>query len=207
MAPSRGRHDEARLAGLVAWLDHTADAVTHRVTGVERPGVGFSSETLLVDVRRSGAGADDEQRLVLKLAPAGPAIFPTYDFALQSRVQRAVSNAGVPTAVPARAESDPSWLGAPFLVMPALDGEIFGEAPALDRRLTKGDPDRNTTIHTTYVDTLAAIHRIDWRSSGLGDVVEHRDNAVGTVPLAALPGLVRRRSGAGARPRRGARLV
>ena len=83
----------------------------------------------------------------------------------------------MPTAVPARAETDPSWLGAPFLVMPALAGEIFGDAPALDRRLTKGDPERNTQVHATYVDTLAAIHDIDWRSAGLDAVVPRRDNA------------------------------
>ena len=177
MGPSEDGSDETILTGLVAWLDHTDGPATHRCTALERPAVGFSSETLLIDVRRSGVGGDEDRRLVLKLPPQGPAIFPTYDFVLQARVQQAAADAGVPTAVPARAETDTSWLGTPFLVMPALTGEIFGEAPALDRRLTKGDPERNTRVHTTYVDTLAAIHDIDWRSSALDAVVPRRDNA------------------------------
>ena len=91
-----------RLDGFVAWLDAQKPGMTHEVVGVDRPDAGYSSETVLVDVRRSDAGGTRDERLVLKLPPAGPAIFPTYDFTLQARVQEAAAAAGIPAAVPAR---------------------------------------------------------------------------------------------------------
>lgn len=165
------------LQGLVAWLDGTAGGSTHEVSGVERPSAGYSSETLLVDVRRSDGGGVHEDRIVLKLPPTGPAIFPSYDFALQARVQEVVAAAGIPTAVPARAESDPRWLGVPFLTMPAVEGHICGEVPALDRRLSAAGPAAAAGLHASLVRLLADIHRVDWRAAGLGDAVPRRDHA------------------------------
>lgn len=229
-----------RLAGLAAWLDaQDGDGATHEVVAVERPAAGYSSETALVDVRRTpstppaptpsgttlmspttsswsqngegGAGTDADAvddahsgttvlssrttswsqnamsgeegadgevvRLVVKLPPPGPAIFPAYDFDLQAAVQQAVAAAGIPAAAPARSEADERWLGAPFLVMPAVAGHIVGEVPALDRRLIAADATANRTLHTTFVELVADINRVDWRTAGLGDVLPHRDNA------------------------------
>ena len=217
-----------RLAGFVDWLDAQVPGATHEVVGVDHPDAGYSSETILVDVRRSGAvvaGSDlsagalagasagtspsgtsrlsaatsawsqggrshraeerpgelaSVERLVVKLPPAGPAIFPTYDFTLQARVQEAAAAAGIPTAVPARGEEDPSWLGVPFLVMPAVEGHIVGEVPALDRRLTGADPKANRELHTTFVHLVADINRLcpgDGPAATLAGVVPHRDNA------------------------------
>ena len=92
-------------------------------------------------------------------------------------MQEAVSAAGVPTPVPARAESDAGWAGAPFLVMPAIEGHIIDEMPVRDRWLTKADPDLNATVHHRYLDVIADIHRIDWSAHGLDAVVPVRDNA------------------------------
>ncbi|HMQ26316.1 MAG TPA: phosphotransferase family protein [Acidimicrobiales bacterium] len=199
-APPAGDPGIGRLAGLAAWLDAHGDGATHEVVAVERPAAGYSSETVLVDVRRHPAphhphsgttvaspappawsqnegGADDEVvRLVVKLPPAGPAIFPAYDFALQAAVQEAVAAAGIPVAVPAQSESDERWLGAPFLVMPAVAGHIVGEVPALDRRLAAAGADAKRALHTAFVERVADINRVDWRAAGLGDVLPRRDN-------------------------------
>jgi len=113
---------------------------------------------------------------VVKLPPAGPGIFPTYDFPLQARCQEVAARAGVPTAIPVRVEEDTSWMGAPFLVMPAVAGHIIGEMPVADRWLSKADPERNTTVHHRYLDTVAAINTIDWEGAGLADVVPVLDN-------------------------------
>jgi aminoglycoside phosphotransferase (APT) family kinase protein len=164
--PSRDVDDV--LAGFLAWLRAADPAREHEVVGSERPTVGFSSETLLVDLR----GAD---RVVLKLPPVGAGIFPVYDFVLQARVQTAVAAAGIPAPVPAEAEVDTRWLGASFLVMPAVPGHIVSEMPVRDRWLT-GDPARSTTVHHAYLDLLADIHRIDWAAAGLEGVVPQRDN-------------------------------
>ena len=167
----------AVVEGLVAWLDHTAAAGTHAVAGVEHPSAGYSSETMLVDLERTDGDGSHEERIVLKLPPSGPAIFPRYDFAMQARLQETAAAAGIPTAVPARTEADTRWIGVPFLTMPAIPGLIFGEVPALDRRLSAADRAANAALHTTFLHLVADINRIDWRSSGLGDVVPQRDNA------------------------------
>ncbi len=171
-----GRRTDGALAGLVAWLGEITPGATFEVVGVERPAAGYSSETLLVDLRRSDAGGGHDERVVLKLQPAGPAIFSRYDFPVQAAVQQAVAAAGIPAAVPALAEPDPRWTGVPFLVMPAVGGHIFGEVPALDRRLSGAEPAANRALHLTFLQLVADINRIDWAAAGLDGVVPRRDN-------------------------------
>ena len=171
------RDVEVVLAGFVAWLREQDATSTPELVGYERPAVGFSSETILVDVRRADADGPRDERLVLKLPPQGPAIFPTYDFALQARVQETVAARGVPAAVPVQVEDDTRWVGAPFLVMPAIAGHIIDELPIRDHWLTKVAPELNTTVHGHYIDVVADINRIDWRAGGLAGVVPMRDNS------------------------------
>lgn len=167
---------DAVLVGFAPWLDHVEAPARHEVVDWVRPSVGYSSETLLVRVRRSDTGGAHDQRLVLKLPPTGPAIFPTYDFELQARVQEAVAEAGIPAPVPVRSESDDRWIGSPFLVMPAIDGHVPGEIAVFDDWFSRDDPARNTAVHGTYVDLVADINRIDWKQRGLAGALPHRDN-------------------------------
>lgn len=169
------RPRQAVLEGLAAWLDHRRAPSTHEVVGHVAPDAGYSSETLLVDVARTEGGQVHDERIVVKLPPAGPAIFDRYDFALQARVQEAAAAAGIPTAVPAIAEEDPRWVGAPFLVMPAVAGHVLGEAPVFDPVLAEADPADNTAFHGRYLDLVADINRVDWHAAGLVDVVPRRD--------------------------------
>ncbi len=126
----------------------------------------------------AGEGSDGAvERLVVKLPPPGPAIFPAYDFALQARVQEAVAAAGIPAPAPARSEADERWLGAPFLVMPAVDGHVVGSVPAFDRRLTAAGAGANRALHTAFVHLVADVNQVDWRAAGLDGVLPHRDNA------------------------------
>lgn len=176
--PPAGDDDTAVLAGLVAWLDEKSSPGSHMIVGHEAPAAGYSSKTLLVDVDRTErVGRTHRERVVLKLPPSGPAIFDRYDFEMQAKVQEAVAAAGIPAASPVRAESDTRWMGVPFLVMPLVDGQIFGQAPAFDKRLTTADPDTNTAFHGGFIDLLADINRVDWAAAALGAVVPQRDVA------------------------------
>lgn len=178
MATEAQRDPEVVLAGLVAWLREQDPTSTPELVSYERPAVGFSSETFLVDIHRADADRLRDERLVLKLPPSGPGIFPTYDFTLQARVQEAVAAGGIPSAVPVQSEDDTRWMGAPFLVMPAISGHIIDEMPVRDHWLTKVDPGLNTTVHGHYIDVIADINRIDWREARLADVVPERDNSM-----------------------------
>ena len=171
------RDAEAVLAGFSKWLRVQDGPGTAEVVGHERPTVGFSSETFLVDVVRVGADGSSNERLVLKLPPPGPGCFPSYDFALQARTQATVAEGGVPAPVPVEVEQDTRWVGAPFLVMPAITGHIVAELPVRDHWLTKSAPELATQAHGHYIDVIADINGLDWRAGGLADVLPVRDNS------------------------------
>ena len=140
--------DELR-AGIERWLGHAVGVI-------DRPAPGFSCETLLVD-----------RELVVRLPPVGDGIFPVYDLAQQAAVQVAVGDAGVAVAAPVRYEADPSFLGAPFVAMPFVDGPIPSDFTPADPWLTGLGSDRERgEVWRSYVETIVAIHRTP--SDGLG---------------------------------------
>lgn len=128
------------------------------------PAGGYSNEIFFVD----GSYAEGEQgerrtqRLVLRLPPDGPSLFPTYDLAMQVAVQLAVGEHGVPVPSPVTLEPDAHWLGTPFLVMPLVEGHNTGELPSADPWVTAATPDQQRTLHEGFLDTLALIHRTPW---------------------------------------------
>ncbi len=170
------RDPDATVAAFVAWLGTREAADPPVLVGYERAAVGFSSETLLVDVGRTGRDGTEVERLVLKLPPLRAGIFPSYDFRLQASVQEAVAAAGIPAAVPVQVEDDTRWVGAPFLVMPAIGGHIVDEMPIRDHWLTKSSPELSAVAHGHYFDVIADINRVDWRALGLERVVPVRDD-------------------------------
>jgi aminoglycoside phosphotransferase (APT) family kinase protein len=140
---------DAVRAGLARWLGRP-------VASLERAAPGWSCETLVVD------GA-----LVVRLPPVGDGAFPIYDLAQQAAVQAAAADAGVPVAAPVRCETDASWLGAPFVTMPFVDGPIPGEFTAGDPWLLGLGADKARRVFDAFLDTLAAIHRVPVDGLGL----------------------------------------
>lgn len=177
MALAVQRDPDVVVVEFVAWLrDQDPDGAPELV-GYERPSDGLSSETFLVDIRRTTAGGPREERLVLRLPPPGPGGFPSYDLNLQARAQEAAAAGGVPAPVPVQVEDDSRWLGTRFLVMPAIEGHIPDQMPVRDHWLTKVSPELNTVLYGHYIDVIADINRIDWRSGELVGAVPVRDNA------------------------------
>ena len=139
--------DEVR-SGLEKFLGRTIRTIT-------RPTRGWSCETIVVD-----------EELVVRLPPAGEGIFPTYDLAQQAAVQQAVSTVGVPVPAPATYEADPSVLGSPFITMPFVKGVIVNEYTPADPWLRSLEDDQaRYVVWHSFVETIAAIHRVD--SDGL----------------------------------------
>lgn len=128
-------------AGLERWLGRA-------VGEIARPAPGWSCETLIV-----------EDELVVRLPPMTDGIFPTYDLAQQAGVQEAVGAAGVPVALPVRYEPDPSFLGAPFLLMPFVSGSIPAEFTAGDAWLTGlADDGERAEVWQAFHDALSRVH-------------------------------------------------
>ena len=137
-----GRDLPVLRQGLERWLG--------RVVGdISRPEPGWSCETLVV-----------ERRLVVRLPPLGEGIFPSYDLELQAAAQQAAAAAGVPVASPVTFEPDPSFLGAPFLVMAFVEGVVPDEFTAGDRWLAGlAEPERRA-LWGSFVDVVADVHDV-----------------------------------------------
>ena len=159
--------DPARLGGGVArWLAHErALPVPPTVASVTHASDGLSNETVVVSVHWAAPVGDET--LVVRLAPLEPS-FPEYDLHMQAAVHEAVAAAGVPAPVPARVEDDASWLGAPFLVMPFVPGHVPGQAPAFDPWIAGSSRADQRKLHDAFVETLAAVHQVNWERAGLG---------------------------------------
>jgi aminoglycoside phosphotransferase (APT) family kinase protein len=165
--------DELRR-GLERWLDRAVGAL-------ERPSPGFSCETVLV-----------ERALVVRLPPVGDGIFPAYDLAQQAAVQDAVGSAGVAVAGPTRYEPDPSFLGAPFVAMPFVEGPIPSDFTPADPWLTGlASDEHRAAVWRSYLDTVVGIHGTPTDGlglrTGLGAEVEHWERYVSWATDGAPP--------------------
>lgn len=147
------RRDLARWLSAI-WNDPVdEDALT-----VERPsGGGWSSDTLLV-----GRNDRAQERVVVRLAPAGPAMFPTYDLQRQWVVMSELTLGGrVP--VPSVLDVDPEgvWLGRPAFVMAFVAGRVpTDDRPSFAESgfLHDADPHDQRTFHTGLVHAVAGVH-------------------------------------------------
>ena len=66
---------------------------------------------------------------------------PTTSSRPQAVVQNALAASGVPAPAPSVVVDDPEWIGAPFLAMPLVRGDIAGPAPAFDDYVTAAGTD------------------------------------------------------------------
>lgn len=150
---------------LAAWLtDALGRDIATDTLAISRPsGGGWSNDTLFVDVR--GAPVD---RVVVRLAPSGPAMFPFYDLAHQIKVMRRVASSGH-VAVPAVLADDTGGarLGRPAFVMSFVPGRVpvddrpsFAEAGFLH----DADPADQRTFHTGLLDAIVRVHQTDTRA-------------------------------------------
>jgi aminoglycoside phosphotransferase (APT) family kinase protein len=174
MTPAVERDLAAVAAGITGWLAPRRGVDDLTLTRCDRPTGGLSSETLMVEAVGTRADRAYSESLVVRLAPAGAGIFPEYDLAVQARAQDAAAAHGIPAAAPAELETDAQWIGAPFLVMPAIDGYIPGPMPLRDRWINESVEQAGLVSHHLY-DVLAAIHQVDWRTAGLDRALPVRD--------------------------------
>ena len=122
-------------------------------------GRGFSNLTYLV---RFGG-----RELVVRRAPPGVAIKSAHDMGREFRILTALAPAWSKAPRPIAHCEDASVIGTPFYVMERVRGVILrGVVP---EGLDLG-PDTMTRVSGSACDTLAEVHKLDWRLVGLGDL-------------------------------------
>jgi aminoglycoside phosphotransferase (APT) family kinase protein len=164
------RDDESVRQGLERWLGcHRPDLERVAVAPLARAPVGFSSETLFASISFFRDGHPCEEELVARLPPAGDGIFPTYDLVKQARLQQTLNATEIPVAPPLGVETDPSWIGCPFMVMPRVSGRVLSNNPSYLEGgwLHHRTPLEQGRLHGDFLGVLAGIHKLDWTSLGL----------------------------------------
>src|SRR5688572_28660894 len=160
---------------LTAWLQrklpHARDVAVGEI-GLPS-GSGFSNETLLVDASwREGKTREGETpvaaRFVVRVKPTAYAIFPEYDLHRQYRVMELLASTTVPVPRMRWYVDDVSVLGQPFYVMDRVDGVIPPDHPPFTHGgwLFDATPAQQGHLARSALDTLVALHRLDWRALG-----------------------------------------
>jgi aminoglycoside phosphotransferase (APT) family kinase protein len=120
-------------------------------------GDGHSNLTFLV--------SDGRRQVVVRLPPPPPLPPGAHDVLREARVIRALAGSAVPVPeVLATAEAG-EVIEAPFFVMSFVTGSVATTAtpPALC------SPRDRQQLGQALIDTLAALHTVDWRAAGLAD--------------------------------------
>jgi aminoglycoside phosphotransferase (APT) family kinase protein len=115
-----------------------------------------------VTYRVSGGGRD----WVLRRPPLGHVLPTAHDMAREHRVLAALADTDVPVPRPFALCEDPGLIGAPFYVMEYRAGVVL-EAD-LPEDFAASERERRA-IADALVDTLVALHRVDYRERGLAD--------------------------------------
>jgi aminoglycoside phosphotransferase (APT) family kinase protein len=125
---------------------------------VEQFREGHSNLTYLVRV----GGAE----YVLRRPPFGNVVRSAHDMGREFRVLDALAPVFPPAPRPLLHCDDPSVIGAPFYLMERRRGVVVRRV--LPAGLA-GRPDVADRLCRALVDTLAALHEVDWRAAGLSD--------------------------------------
>jgi aminoglycoside phosphotransferase (APT) family kinase protein len=160
--PTPVRSDSAfDVQALAAWLRARSpgDATLAPEPELLQFGRGFSNLTYLV---RFGA-----RELVIRRAPPGVTIKSAHDMGREFRILSALSPAWSKAPRPVAYCEDAGVVGTPFYVMQRVPGVIL--RAAAPEGLDLG-PATMRRVSESACDTLAEIHRLDWRAVGLGDL-------------------------------------
>jgi aminoglycoside phosphotransferase (APT) family kinase protein len=120
-------------------------------------GDGHSNLTFLV--------SDGHSRMVVRRPPPPPLPPGAHDVLREARLLTALETTDVPTPRVRAIAAAGELLDVPVFVMDFVDGVVITEstpAPSDDEQLRR-------RIGESLVDTLAALHKVAWRESGLGD--------------------------------------
>jgi aminoglycoside phosphotransferase (APT) family kinase protein len=154
--------EELPLAALEGYLKQHLGAFSGPVR-VEQFAQGHSNLTYLVRLGEGEGGTE----LVLRRGPFGNQVKTAHDMGREYRVLSRLWTVYPPAPRPILFCDDPAVLGAPFYLMERRRGIV------LRKQLPPGlviDPDTARRLSITLIDNLAALHALDYRAAGLGDL-------------------------------------
>ncbi len=167
------------IAALEAWL--RAEGLCSGPVRLTAIGDGHSNLTYAV--------AEGNRTLVLRRPPPPPVPRGANDVLREARILQALAGTDVPVPEVLAVGSADAVMDVPFYVMEYIEGVVVTSAlpPGLET------PRQRRGLAEAIVDVLAALHAIDWRRRGLGDL-GHPDGFL-RRQLDRLPRLVADESG------------
>ncbi|WKD32287.1 phosphotransferase family protein [Streptomyces xanthophaeus] len=139
--------------------------------------VGFSGEILLLDARWTEGGRAVSAPLAIRVAPTNHRVFPEDHWQDQVRVLKLLGDTALPVPSVRWDEPSDSYLGAPFVVMDRVDGQVPADLPSYHRQgwLAELTPGNRETAWNAGVDLLAQVHRTDLSTGAFAflDRAEH----------------------------------
>jgi aminoglycoside phosphotransferase (APT) family kinase protein len=128
---------------------------------------GMSTDTFHLEL--SWPTQTDPAGLVLRRPPEIP-LFPDYDLRRQFRVMQCLQGTAIPVPNAYWIETDPSIIGTPFYVMEEILGGVTpSDVPAYHTAgaYFEAMPEKRAKMWWGCVESIAAVHALDWRSLGL----------------------------------------
>lgn len=119
-------------------------------------GGGQSNPTFFVDF--------DNRRLVLRKKPEGEVLPSAHAVDREYRVMRALADTALPVPPTVLYHAGSEVVGTPFYLMDRVEGRVFA-----DNALPGLAPTERRAIYLAMAETLAQLHRVDWRAAGLAD--------------------------------------
>ena len=146
------------------WLAAQLDIAELEITDARAPRAGgWSSETWILTLRDGARGATSDRRVVLRLAPAGPAMFPEYDLSRQVACMRALkASGGCPVPDILAEDLADGVIGRPLYVMNFISGDVpSDDTPNLFEAgfLFEASPADQQRFHQAFIAAMAALHR------------------------------------------------
>jgi len=170
MAVSTERDPVATRAALARWLEGQTGVAQVDVGELTIPGLsGFSNETLLFDATWDG----DVHPLAIRVEPSGHTVFPSTAFDAQVRVMQALAAEGsVPVPEVLWFEEGSDVLGARFVVMARVGGQVPGDNPSYHAEGWMHDLSEagRRQVWENGIDVMGAIHRLDRAAIGLDPI-------------------------------------
>jgi aminoglycoside phosphotransferase (APT) family kinase protein len=120
-------------------------------------GDGHSNLTFLV--------TDGERRVIVRRPPPPPTPLGANDMLREARFMAALEGSGVPVPTILATADAGEVVDVPFYVMSVADGPVVTTATPNPLNT----PATRREIGESLIDTLAALHSVDWRSRGLAD--------------------------------------
>ncbi len=149
-----------------------------KVTNVRPVGVaaGGSNGTLLFDAQYTENSCYVRRQLVLRFLPAR-GLFHKYDVSGQFELQRTLHKTDIPVAEQLWLDSNGEYLKVPGYIMEQVPGDSPPMLWKASGIVFDASPAQRRNMMQSYVEMLARIHSLNWKSLGL-DWLEKRSEGI-----------------------------